>query len=839
MEAELTSAIAAVVAIEPSEDRHECRSREAFEQLRVVVTHLAGARARGDEAACTLMATMPEKERLLKFVVETAMRARIFKSQAVSILLAVLQGSVAAGWLEVAQADPELLGRLKDVDARIAELFPGPPQPKQTATSADSIADDARQANGSRQSGTDAANHAEQNRNAQASVNGNVDSSSAVDVARVETRRMLRAGLEAMAALHFEVVERNLDVAMDAFHEFRRGVNRAHCELTRCRKSPTARDNLDEDDALTQAAIGLSWDPHRVIMFLFNLMKLRSIYRKQILAIAQILTQISPSCRDVARSDSFLAAWLGAGRGSNNQAHVVSYSFVSSLRWAAWNAGWHCVNLRRGYEKDAATDLEGWAANEQKALASCELPQPVIEGLLTAAWKAARHCAAQRFPKQKGSLFGGFMGILAGAQEDSSLDKDEFMKMFAELENNGALSDSLLFELKWMLWNMAWYTANKAVGYTRDACESLVKVERHMQRAYRTEGHWRGVNLGGWFLLEPGPCDDFWANLPPQAQATSCEWDCCEALDPAEAQRLLTEHRRTYFGKADFDQMRAAGVTHVRLPIGAWCIVGPQPGEPYVGPCLEALDRAIDLLEASGLRVLLDLHGCVGGESGEPPSGRKNEGWTPICWDPSASLLALSTLAERYAGRICICGICVANEPAESIPGEDLARYYISAVREIRRAGMRAGEVAVLLPVFPENRLLEFLGLWEKYYSKFDDCVFDFHFYQCFGCGWGCMSLDVHIQQATKRRAVLERAPSCCVSEWSVALPGEVELNSHVYSSFAEAQLEAYETATHGWFFWTWKDSAGLAWNFRDCLDQGILKMPEGGRKRASSFMDS
>jgi len=38
-------------------------------------------------------------------------------------------------------------------------------------------------------------------------------------------------------------------------------------------------------------------------------------------------------------------------------------------------------------------------------------------------------------------------------------------------------------------------------------------------------------------------------------------------------------------------------------------------------------------------------------------------------------------VAERYAGRVCICGIGVCNEPSESIPSRDLAKYYEDPAR--------------------------------------------------------------------------------------------------------------------------------------------------------------
>jgi len=170
------------------------------------------------------------------------------------------------------------------------------------------------------------------------------------------------------------------------------------------------------------------------------------------------------------------------------------------------------------------------------------------------------------------------------------------------------------------------------------------------------------------------------------------------------------------------------------------------------------------------------------------------------------------------------------------ISAKSLALYYEAAIRAIRQAGMRAGSVTVVLPVFTEQRTEEFLALWEHGYSKYDDCVFDLHLYQCFESRWHNLSPEKHFSEAQKRTELLKGFPACCVGEWSLALPQKAteQLDNvkleEVYRHFAMAQLEAYESATHGWFFWTWNDRNSPAWNMKTCLDKGIFQVPAGGR---------
>lgn len=687
------------------------------------------------------------------------------------------------------------------------------------------------------------------------------------EASSAETRRLLRASFEAMAKLGFQAGEsqRDQEDAMAAFRQLATAASRAHFEHTR-RSRPQAcvADATDAEepvpaprsgcqdphpDFLADALEGLQWEPGAVLGFLYALQLARRVFRKRIKDTALVLTQLSPTYQDAVASAELLARWLGtcpaqSTAGSAGSAAgplvVVSYGYASSMRWAAWDASWHWASLRKGGRTGVAEEyLARWEQRREQLAASAELPRAVSQLLLDAVWMAAQHCAMQRWPEQSGGLGGWISSAVGGNNKAENCPlKGKFEKIFAEIAIAGVLSDALREDLQWLAWNMCWHVANRARGYKREAQESLVRAERHLQRSFRSNRQWRGVNLGGWFLIEPGPSTSFWQSLPAEVRAAEkSEWGCCQALGPDEAARLLKEHRRTYYTREDFDAMRAAGLTHVRLPFGAWCVHGPRPGEPYIGPCLEALDKAVNDIEAAGLHVLLDLHGTVGGESAEPPCGRDKKDWHHSHWDPESSLAVLSTVAKRYASRACVCAIGVANEPAESIPAARLARYYEAAVEVVREAGMRAGEVAVVLPIFTEMRVDSFLKEFEAAYERYEDCVFDVHFYQCFGVLWQARPLERQMADALKRQDVLRRLPACCVSEWSLQLPclqsveaGSPEEYKSILKRFATQQLAAYETATHGWFFWTWKDSAGVAWCMRQCLSDGLLAVPSGGR---------
>ena len=86
------------------------------------------------------------------------------------------------------------------------------------------------------------------------------------------------------------------------------------------------------------------------------------------------------------------------------------------------------------------------------------------------------------------------------------------------------------------------------------------------------------------------------------------EWSLCATLGQDQCRSVLTGHWDSWVTADDFSQIAAAGMNHVRIPVGYWAIEHLD-GDQYVDGQLEYLDRAIGWARDSGLRVILDLHG--------------------------------------------------------------------------------------------------------------------------------------------------------------------------------------------------------------------------------------
>ena len=85
--------------------------------------------------------------------------------------------------------------------------------------------------------------------------------------------------------------------------------------------------------------------------------------------------------------------------------------------------------------------------------------------------------------------------------------------------------------------------------------------------------------------------------------------------DRSVAEAKLKEHWDTWFTEQDFKDIAAAGLNHVRIPIGYWAF-DVQEGEPYIQGQLPYLQKALGWAEAAGLKVIVDLHGVPGSQNG-------------------------------------------------------------------------------------------------------------------------------------------------------------------------------------------------------------------------------
>ncbi|WP_084075279.1 glycoside hydrolase family 5 protein [Demequina sp. NBRC 110052] len=169
----------------------------------------------------------------------------------------------------------------------------------------------------------------------------------------------------------------------------------------------------------------------------------------------------------------------------------------------------------------------------------------------------------------------------------------------------------------------------------------------------------RGVGLGNWLLPE----GYMWLFGDDAASPRAIEALFARLAGDDYASHFWDEYRRRYITEADISRIAALGFDHVRVPINARVIQGADGDPLSAGYAL--LDDVVRWSERHGIRVLLDLHGAPGGQTGtnidDSARGRPDLFLDPHNLELTERLW--SDLATHFAGNHTVMGYDLLNEP--------------------------------------------------------------------------------------------------------------------------------------------------------------------------------
>lgn len=355
----------------------------------------------------------------------------------------------------------------------------------------------------------------------------------------------------------------------------------------------------------------------------------------------------------------------------------------------------------------------------------------------------------------------------------------------------------------------------------------------------------RGVNLGGWLLLEKWMTPSLFAGLAATDETTWC------AELGREAPARLRAHWERFITREDFAWLAGVGINAVRIPVGHWIFGPPYPyhakyganPHPFVTGGIDVLDRAFQWASEFGLCVVVDFHAAPGCQN-----GFDNGGMHEVCeWHTREEYLAhsvdvLGRLAERYSAQPALYGIEILNEPRWDVPTDLLQKFNLRAYDAIRRHCGPQRVAVVFHDGFRSHQ--EYLGFLQP--PQHQNVLFDIHRYQCFSREDLDMDIQGHLRKAADlwREEALDirrelKLPSM-VGEWSLGLNLEVvslwaegpydHALTHMdafqqdvaYRAYGAAQLLAFEHH-HGWFFWSYRTETTPEWCFRECVERGWL----------------
>jgi len=339
----------------------------------------------------------------------------------------------------------------------------------------------------------------------------------------------------------------------------------------------------------------------------------------------------------------------------------------------------------------------------------------------------------------------------------------------------------------------------------------------------------RGVNLGNWFLVERWMADDLFYDKTGQStfrdQCTAMdEFGLMKALGQTVAKQRMEHHWSTWIMEEDIAWLSDHGINTVRVPFGYWMVF---PDGPFVEGQLKYLDLLFQWCERHSISVLLDFHGLKGSQTGSPTSGNCGACGHPVCGkthvrfldedEQATNLRVIDNLTRRYSASPAYLGFAVANEVSGQADSKKTMAFYQKAYDLIREKS--------------EDSLIVFFATFNPStypFPNFQNVVEDIHVY--FGMGFGHPVTDEKENLQRAYHAMEGLSWHCLIGEWSLGGNGHTteawppDRRQKFFAGFGRMQLQAWETYSTGWFYWSYKTRfPNSTWNFRDMCNWGWL----------------
>ncbi|KAJ1930078.1 hypothetical protein IWQ60_000621 [Tieghemiomyces parasiticus] len=374
----------------------------------------------------------------------------------------------------------------------------------------------------------------------------------------------------------------------------------------------------------------------------------------------------------------------------------------------------------------------------------------------------------------------------------------------------------------------------------------------------------RGVNLGGWLVLEKWITPSVFRQFEgtPNADKVKDEWSFCEVLGQVEARRQLEQHWGSWVTEDTVRTLRGYGLNLLRIPLGHWA-VDPVSSEPYVTGALDHVWRVVEWARKYQMKVMLDVHTAPGSQNGFDNSGREGQiGWTSDPRNVERSLRVVEKLSHLirqspHAGTVV--AIQPVNEPAHwALDVDRLINFYNDSYKAVRQD---SEEVSVVF----SDAFFDMKDWPDRANKSWRNVAIDSHLYHCFVEADLVKSPNQVLNKIRdQRRQIAEVSAKVpiLVGEWSLettkcygnyfrsnfmqesdwdkpnakrydsncGAEGNLNQFTPTYRQFLRdlgyTQVESYEAGI-GWIFWNFKTEASPTWNYMLAVEQGwIPKFP-------------
>lgn len=311
----------------------------------------------------------------------------------------------------------------------------------------------------------------------------------------------------------------------------------------------------------------------------------------------------------------------------------------------------------------------------------------------------------------------------------------------------------------------------------------------------------------------------------------------------------------------------AAGLNHVRIPIGYWAY-DVSAGEPYIQGQAEYLDRAIGWARNHGIKVMIDLHGAPGSQNGYDNSGQRGEArWASDSNNVLRTKNVLEQLSKKYSDPSywqVVTALALLNEPATYLSEEVLRvthQFNYDAYGAARYPWAPEGSASKSGLALVVHDGFQPVSYFDNYLNEpnFESVILDHHQYTVFS------DAENQLSDQDRLNTICGKAPEfsssqlwLVVGEWSLAATdcarwlngrgrgsrydGSFEGSSYIGScegktgdgsnfsdeyktylrKFWDVQTQTYENAGQGWISWTWK-AQPAEWSYKAGLEGGWI----------------
>ncbi len=322
----------------------------------------------------------------------------------------------------------------------------------------------------------------------------------------------------------------------------------------------------------------------------------------------------------------------------------------------------------------------------------------------------------------------------------------------------------------------------------------------------------RGVNLGGWLVLEKWMYSEIFEGLKAENEHDLSQTE--------HGRTIIRNHHANFIGEDDFAWLHDNGLNAVRIPVGYW-IFGENP--PYVGS-INYLDRAFVYAQKYGIKILICLHGAPGSQNGHHHSGapQRSSGWFTDKRFRTQTLEALGRLIDRYASHPALWGIELLNEPKPGLIKLIILRKFYRRAFKLFSDKTRI----IFSDSFMPRTMSGCLG--KTAYMDVHWYHFAFIFEHITPL-WFYYKLLINRRQKLLKR--LKKKQPVLIGEWSIVLSTRTlrrypkKIHESMMDEHGKLQLLAYAEAD-GWFYWSYKTTGRGTWNFKSLVEDGRLVLP-------------